>query len=396
MTAPVVIVGGGLAAATAAVTLREEGYDGGLVLYGAEPHLPYERPALSKGYLAGTATAESLLVRPAEWYADHDVDVRTGCRIGRLDPAAHTVTSDAGELRYSRLLLATGATPRRLPMADDSGAPVAYLRTLEDSHRIRSAISPGARIALVGGGFLGLEVAATARSAGAEVTVIEAMSLPLVGVLGPEVAATFAALHRDHGVDLRVAARVSAIERSGDGALLRLGDGSTVAADLVVVGIGALPEVALAESAGLRVGDGVLVDDRLRTSAPHVLAAGDLARVDHPRLGPLRVEHWDTAITQGRVAGRALAGADAAWDGAPYFFTDQYDLGMEYAGHVGPAGYDRVALRGDVPGRAYRAYWLRDDVVVAAMQVNDWSASEGLRATVGMPAGEVVGRPEPA
>jgi 3-phenylpropionate/trans-cinnamate dioxygenase ferredoxin reductase subunit len=385
---PLVIVGGGLAAATAAAAARDAGYAGELVLCCAEQHLPYERPPLSKGYLAGDVDATTLLARPPEWYAEQDIEVRTGCRVEAIDPAAHTVTAGGRSQRYARLLLATGSVPRHLPAADESGAPVAYLRTLEDSHLIRSALGPGARIAVVGGGFLGLEVAATARTAGADVTVIEALELPLLGVLGAEVAATFADLHREHGVDLRLGARVAGFESAGAGGRVHLADGGSVDADLVLVAVGAAPEVSLARSAGLAVEDGVVVDDRLRSSDPDVLAAGDVARARHPVLGRhVRVEHWDNAIQQGRVAGRNLAGGDESWTALPYFFTDQYDLGMEYVGHAGPGGYDRVELRGDVPGRVFTATWVSAGSVVAAMHVNDWSAADGLRRLVGTPAG---------
>lgn len=384
VTAPIVIVGGGLAAATAAATLRDSAYDGELVVYAAEPHLPYERPGLSKSYLAGEKDADSLLVHPASWYAENDVEVRTGSRVESIDPGAHTVTVGGATQPYATLLLATGASPRHLRAADESGAPVAYLRTREDSDRLRSVLAPGHRIAILGGGFLGLEVAAAARTAGADVTVLEALDLPLLRVLGPEVGAVFADLHREHGVDLRLGAKVTGFDGDGRRARLTVDGSPDVDADLLVVGIGASPDVALAEAAGLAVDDGIVVDERMRTSHPDVLAAGDVARAHHPVLGrSLRVEHWDNAIRQGRVAGHTMAGVDDEARDLPYFFTDQYDLGMEYVGAVGPDGYDEVVLRGDVPGRVFRAYWVSGGTVVAAMHVNDWSASDSLRPAVG-------------
>ncbi|CAI9418848.1 NAD(P)/FAD-dependent oxidoreductase [Nocardioides sp. T2.26MG-1] len=383
MSAPIVIVGGGLAAATAAAALRDSAYDGGVVVYAAEPHLPYERPALSKGYLAGEKDADSLLVHPPAWYAEHDVEVRTSCRVESVDPDAHTVTAGGATQPYDRLLLATGASPRHLRSADESGAPIAYLRTREDSDRIRSALAAGRRVAILGGGFLGLEVAAAARTAGAEVTVLESLEQPLLRVLGPEVGAVFADLHREHGVDLRLGAHVGAIEADGPRARMEVAGGDVVA-DLLVVGIGAAPDVALAEAAGLAVDDGIVVDERMRASHPDVFAAGDVARARHPVLGrSLRVEHWDNAIRQGRVAGHTMAGVDDELRDLPYFFTDQYDLGMEYVGAVGPDGYDEVVLRGDVAGRVFRAFWVASGTVVAAMHVNDWSASDSLRTAVG-------------
>ncbi|HEY0948922.1 NAD(P)/FAD-dependent oxidoreductase [Nocardioides sp.] len=390
MSTPIVIVGGGLAAATAAATLRESAYDGELVLYAAEPHLPYERPGLSKGYLTGEKDADSLLVHPPAWYAEHDVEVRTGTRVEAIDPGARTVTAGAERQAYSRLLLATGATPRHLPAADESGAPVAYLRTREDSERLRSALAPGRRIAILGGGFLGLEVAAAARTAGADVTVLEALDQPLLRALGPEIGAVFADLHREHGVDLRLGARVTGFDGDGRWARLTLDGSPDVDADLLVVGIGASPDVALAEAAGLAVDDGIVVDERMRTAHPDVLAAGDVARAYHPALGrSVRVEHWDNAIRQGRVAGHTMADVEDAASDLPYFFTDQYDLGMEYVGSIGPDGYDDVVLHGDVPGRVFRAFWVAGGTVVAAMHVNDWDASDSLRSAVGRSPAEL-------
>ena len=384
MSGRIVIVGGGLAAGTAAAALRDAGYDGDVVLHAAEPHLPYERPPLSKGYLAGEKDADSLLVHPASWYAENDVDVRTGSRVERIDADAHTVTAGGATESFDRLLIATGASPRRLAAADESGAPVAYLRTREDSDRLRSALAPGHRIAILGGGFLGLEVAAAARSAGADVTVLEALDLPLLRVLGPEIGAVFADLHREHGVDLRLGAKVTGFDGDGRRARLTVEGSPDVDADLLVVGIGASPDVALAEAAGLAVDDGILVDERMRTSHPDVFAAGDVARARHPALGrSIRVEHWDNAIRQGRVAGSTMAGAEATVTDLPYFFTDQYDLGMEYVGDIGPDGYDEVVIRGDVAKRVFTAFWVAGGKVVAAMQANDWDASDTLRPAVG-------------
>ncbi|MDI6910331.1 FAD-dependent oxidoreductase [Nocardioides sp.] len=391
MSGRIVIVGGGLAAGTAAAGLRDAGYDGDVVLHAAEPHLPYERPPLSKGYLAGDAEADSMLVHPASWYAENDVEVRPGSRVERIDADAHTVTAGGATESFDRLLIATGASPRHLAAADESGAPVAYLRTREDSDRLRSVLAPGHRIAILGGGFLGLEVAAAARNAGADVIVLEALDLPLLRVLGPEMGAMFADLHREHGVDLRLGAKVTGFDGDGRRARLTVDGSADVEADLLVVGIGASPDVALAEAAGLAVDDGILVDERMRTSHPDVYAAGDVARAHHPVLGrSIRVEHWDNAIRQGRVAGQAMAGVeDAAATDLPYFFTDQYDLGMEYVGDVGPDGYDEVVVRGDLTKRVFKAYWVSGGKVVAAMQANDWDASDSLRPAIGKSLAEL-------
>jgi NADPH-dependent 2,4-dienoyl-CoA reductase/sulfur reductase-like enzyme len=377
----IVIVGGGLAAATAATELREQGFDGEISLFAAEDRLPYERPPLSKSVLMGQKEPDSAFCHDRSWYDEHDVDLHTGERVTAIDTAARTVTTDRGDTTsYDALLLAAGAQPRHLPEADAAGA--LYLRTMDESAALKARLAPGTRVVVIGAGWIGLEVTSAARTAGADVTVVEMADLPLQRVLGDEVATVFADLHREHGVDLRLATKVTGIERDGDRVVVHT-DGGDVEGDVLVVGIGAIPDTALAEAAGLDVDNGVLVDAGLRTSDEHVWAVGDLARHDHPTLGRLRVEHWDNAIEQAKVAARNMAGGDEPYDRQPYFFTDQYDLGMEYVGHGAPG--DEVATRGDVAGRVFKAYWLRDGVVAAAMQVNDWDASDEIRAAVGKP-----------
>jgi 3-phenylpropionate/trans-cinnamate dioxygenase ferredoxin reductase subunit len=384
MTDPIIVIGGGLAAGTAVGKLRLSGYDGPLVLFTDEPRAPYERPPLSKAYLMGKDPAEKAFVHAPEWYAEHDVDLRTASHVESIDLAQQTVRVGQDDLAYDKLLIATGARPRHLEMADASGVPTTYLRTLDDSTRLREELQEGRRIAIIGGGWIGLEVASAALEAGCEVVVLEALEQPLVRVLGPEVAAVFADMHRDHGVDLRTEVSVEAISAAGDGAELTLGDGSSVTCDHLVVGVGVTPAVELAEAAGLVLDNGIRTDAHLRTSDPHVFAAGDVANADHPALGhPIRVEHWDTAIQHGKVAAANLLGGDAVADALPYFFTDQYDFGMEYVGNPGPEGYDDVVLRGDVPGRVFTAWWLRGDLVVAGMHANDWDAIEQVRRLVG-------------
>jgi 3-phenylpropionate/trans-cinnamate dioxygenase ferredoxin reductase subunit len=260
---------------------------------------------------------------------------------------------------------------------------MAYLRTIEDSERIKAQLSPGRRVAIIGGGWIGLEVAAAARTAGCDVVVVEALDRPLVRVLGPEVADVFMALHQSHGVQFRTNAKVSSVEAAAGLTVVRLSDGSSVPAHLLVVGVGVTPNSAVAEAAGLTTGNGIVVDEHLRSSHPDVFAAGDVANAYHPRLGRhLRVEHWDNAIQQGRTAARNMLGFGEAYERLPYFFTDQYDLGMEYIGNVGPDGYDEVVLRGDVPGRAFTAFWLKDGSVVAGMHANDWDAIDPVRRIV--------------
>ncbi len=379
-----VIVGSGLAAAKAVEELRTEGFTGGIVVYGDERHLPYERPPLSKGFLLGNDPLDVAFVHDTEWYEQADIDLRLGSPVTAIDLAAHEAVTAVGRQRYDKLLLATGATPRRLAMADESGAPTAYLRTIEDSQRLKDTFREGLRVAIIGAGWIGLEVAAAARNAGCEVTVLESLDLPLLRVLGPEVAGTFADLHRDHGVDLRTSVQVTGVGAEAGRAVVGLADGDVVEADLLVVGVGVAPNDALARAAGLATDNGVLVDARLRSSDPDVYAAGDVANHDHPVLGRrIRVEHWDTAIEQGKAAARNMLGLDAPYDRLPYFFSDQYDLGMEYVGSVGPDGYDDVLVSPGQEAGAFTAYWLRDGIVLAAMQVNSWDESDGLWDAVG-------------
>ncbi|MEP6817518.1 MAG: FAD-dependent oxidoreductase [Marmoricola sp.] len=384
MSSPIVVVGGGLSAAKAVEQLRESGFDGSIVLYGDELHLPYERPPLSKGYLLGNDPLDQATVNDRQWYDEHNVELRLGTVVTGIDLADKVVHSAGGDQTYDQLLLATGAAPRTLAMADDSGAPVTYLRTIEDSDRLKRGFAEGNRVTIVGGGWIGLEVAAAARAAGCEVTVLESLDLPLLRVLGPEVAERFAALHRAHGVDLRTQVELASVEKNGAGVVVRLADGGVVEADLLVVGVGVVPNTRPAEEAGLDVDNGVLVDEQLRSSDPAVFAAGDLANAQHPLLGRrLRVEHWDNAIGQGQTAARNMLGEGVAYDRLPYFFTDQYDLGMEYVGSIGAHGYDQVVLRGFPAEEAFSAFWLREGRVLAGMHANDWDAIDPIRQIVG-------------
>lgn len=378
-----VVVGGGLAGAKAVEQLRERGFEGRVVLLAGEPHLPYERPPLSKDYLKSGEGLDDAFVHDEGWYAEHDVDVRTGTRVASLDRDAHEVVLEGGErLHYDRLLLATGSSPRRLglPGADLDG--VLTLRTIEDSDRLRAELREGRRVVLVGGGWIGLEVASAAREAGAQVTVLEALDLPLVRVLGTRVARVFADLHRDHGVDLRTGVGIE--ELVGDGGRVsgvRLGDGTVVDADVVVVGIGAAPNVELAADAGLDVDNGVLADAVGRTSDPDVFVVGDVANVEHPFLGRrVRVEHWANALNQPKVVVAAMLDQDGPEPELPFFFSDQYDLGLEYRGLGGPD--DDVVVRGDLPGREFLAFWLHDGAVTAGMNVNVWDVGDAVEALV--------------
>jgi len=385
MSTAYVIVGASLAGAKAAETLREEGFGGPVVLIGEETERPYERPPLSKDYLLSKAERETIYVHPAEWYAEHDVELRLGTTVIGVDPAAHEVTlADGSRIGYAKLLLATGSAPRHLPVPGADSDGVHYLRRVDDSDRIREAFAAASRVAVIGAGWIGLETTAAARLAGVEVTVLETAELPLLRVLGREAAEVFAGLHREHGVDLRFGVQVAEITESGgraDG--VRLADGSHIPAEAVIVGVGITPNSQLAEAAGLEVGNGVVTDARLRSSDPDIYAAGDVANAYHPLLGRhIRVEHWANALNQPQAAARAMLGQDTAYDLVPYFYTDQYDLGMEYAGYVEPGRYDQVVFRGDVQRREFVAFWLGGGRVLAGMNVNVWDVNEAIQAIV--------------
>jgi 3-phenylpropionate/trans-cinnamate dioxygenase ferredoxin reductase subunit len=377
-----VVVGGGLAGAKTAEALRERGFEGRIILFAGEPHLPYERPPLSKDYLKTGDKLEDVFVHDEDWYAAHDVEVRTASTVAGIDRDAKEVVTDSGErTAYNRLVVATGSSPRRLsiPGADLEG--VFTLRTIEDSQAIRAALAPGRRIVFVGGGWIGLEVASAAREAGAEVTVLESLDLPLVRVLGPQVAQVFADLHREHGVDLRTGVSVEALEGETTVTGVRLGDGSVVPADAVVVGIGAAPNVELAEAAGLAVDNGITADAVGRTSDPDIFAVGDVANVEHPFLGQrIRVEHWANALNQPQLVAAAVLDQDGPDAELPYFFTDQYDLGMEYHGLGSPD--DEVVVRGDLASREFVAFWVRDGRVKAGMNVNVWDVGDAIKALI--------------
>ena len=377
-----VIVGAALAGARAAEALRTEGFEGQILLIGHEPHYPYERPPLSKGYLLGTEDRDSFVVHEQAWYAEHRVDLRLSTGVTAIDRDLRQLTLSTGEtVGYDKLLLTTGATPRLLTVPGATANGVLYLRSVDDSDRLRETLSSASSVVIVGSGWIGLEVAAAARTAGVATTVVSQEELPLLAVLGPEVAPVFAELHREHGVDLRLGVEVERVLVSADGVTgVRLADGTELAADAVIVGIGVNPAAEIARNAGLEVDGGVLTDAALRTSDPDIYAAGDVARAYHPLIGHrVRVEHWANARHQPVAAARAMLGQDVAYDRLPYFFSDQYDLGMEYTGYVTPDGYDRVIFRGDVAKREFVAFWLSRGLVQAGMNVNIWDVTDDIR-----------------
>ena len=387
-TTTFVIVGGGLAGAKAVEALRDSDFDGQIILFAEEEHLPYERPPLSKEYLAGKKTLSDFTVQNSDWYRDHDIDLRLAARVSALDPAAHTVgLPDGTTVHYDKLLLATGSGSKRPPIPGSDATGVHYLRTYDDAEALNSVLAEGSSLAVVGAGWIGLEVAASARQRGVNVTVVETAKQPLMAALGETVGEVFATLHREHGVDLRLQAQVEEITKAdgaeGKATGLKMRDGSMAAADAVLVAVGAKPNIELAEQAGLSMGDGgVLVDASLRTSNPDIYAVGDIAAAEHPLFGTrIRTEHWANALKQPAVAVAGMLGKPGEYAELPYFFTDQYDLGMEYVGYA--PSLDRVVFRGDVAGREFVAFWLdAGNRVLAGMNVNIWDVLDDVKALI--------------
>ena len=382
MTSTMAIVGGGLAGAKAAETLRAEGFDGRLVLIGEEPWRPYERPPLSKGYLRGEDPLGTVFVHDSAHAARNDIDLLTHTRVDHLDVGMRQLILAGGTtLHFDSLLLATGSSPRMLPIEGNGLSGVRVLRTLDDARRLRQALTSAGRIAVVGAGWIGCEVAASARQLGKEVVLIDPMPTPLFRVLGEQVGAVFAALHQDHGVALRLGTGVARFEGKDQVEAVVLADGTRVGTDLVVVGVGVTPRVELARAAGLAVADGVLTDETLQTSAPGVFAAGDIAEAAHPTLRRrVRVEHWANALNQGQHAARNMLGAAEPYDRQPYFYSDQFDLSMEYVGHA--TSWDDVVFRGSIPDRKFVAFYCEQQRVVAAITVNVFDVIEPIKALI--------------
>ena len=382
-----VIVGGGLAGAKAAETLRAEGFDGDVVLLGSEPERPYERPPLAKGYLLGKNTRDSVFVHPADWYAAHSVDLRTGVTVAMIDPAAHLVTFDGGTIGYDKLLLATGAHARRVDIPGTGLGNVFYLRTLPESDALRAAFTPDARVVIVGAGWIGMEAAAAARAAGSSVTIVEPLPGALHRVLGPELGGKFADLHRAHGVTFRFGESAAEFLAEGPGSA-KVGKvvtttGAELPANVVVVGIGVVPNDGLARSAGLDVDNGVVTDSALRTSDPDIFAAGDVANSYLPLLGRhLRVDHWSNALNGGKAAAKSMLGQEVEYNRVPYFYSDQYDLGMECSGLPFPDSYDQVVYRGDTDSLEFIAFWLNQGRLIAGMNVNVWDVTDDIQSLI--------------
>jgi 3-phenylpropionate/trans-cinnamate dioxygenase ferredoxin reductase component len=382
-----VIVGASLAGAKAAETLRAEGFGGSVIMLSDEMERPYERPPLSKGYLLGKDERSSIFVHEEGWYAEHDVDLQLGVWATAIDRDAQRVTlADGGTVGYDKLLLTTGASPRRLSVPGSDLAGVLYLRRVADSEQLAAALEGGGRVVVVGAGWIGLEVTAAAREAGCSVTVVEPEPVALHRSVGPELGGVFTGLHVEHGVQFRFGDSVTELRASGGGTSVDsviTSTGAELPADVVVVGIGAVPNTGLASEAGLEVRNGVVVDAGLRSSDPSVYAAGDVANAFHPLYGRhVRVEHWANALNQGPAAARSMLGQDVSYDQVPYFFTDQYDLGMETAGLPEPGSYDQLIYRGEVDRREFIAFWLSGGVVTAGMNVNVWDVSDDIQALI--------------
>lgn len=366
----IVIVGASLAGVSAAATLREEGFDGRVVLVGAEPRLPYDRPPLSKGYLKGETAIEKLDLRPSSFWDEEEIELRLGSTVASIDPAARELELVGGERRpYDGLLLATGGRNRtlRVPGAELDG--IHDLRTLTDADRLREAAAKGGRAVVVGMGFIGSEIAASLRQLGLEVTAIEPFSAPLERVLGPEVGRAIAALHVEHGVTCRFGEGVSAFEGAGRLERVLTASGGSVECELAVVGVGIEPATELAETAGLTVDNGIVVDERCRTSAEGVWAAGDVASHFHPLLGRhVRVEHWQNAVEQGAAAARDMIGVGAPYAEVHWFWSDQYDENLQYAGHH--TTWDELVVRGSIDERRFVAFYVEAGIVRAAVALN--------------------------
>jgi 3-phenylpropionate/trans-cinnamate dioxygenase ferredoxin reductase subunit len=384
MVAPhsLVIIGGSLAGAGAAATLRAEGFDGRLVVVADEPVLPYERPLLSKEYLRSEAGLDKVFIHDADFYDDHQIELRLSTTAVGVDASDRTIELDSGErLDYDGLLLATGASPRRLDLPGGDLQGVHYLRTVGDADRLSAAIRASHRVVVIGAGWIGCEVAASARQMGAEVAIVETSELPLLQVLGPEVAAFYRDVHAEHGVRMHLGAATDSIRGAARVEEVRLRDGRTLGADVVVVGVGVAPRLELAEQAGLALENGIVTDQYLSASAPGVFAAGDVAAAWHPILDRrIRLEHWSSALNQGPAAGRNMLGMAIPYTKIPYFYSDQYEISMEYSGFSND--WDQVLFRGDPSSREFMVFWVKNGVVDAGMNVNTWGVADTIATLV--------------
>lgn len=377
-----VIVGASLAGAKAAEELRKRGFEGRVELIGTEAERPYERPPLTKDYLRGESDRESAFVHETDFYAQHEISLLTGTTVAAIDPDMGSVSLQDGRvLGYDRLLLATGAEPRRIAVPGAELDGIHYLRTLADCEALRDRVDRSSHVAVVGAGWIGSEFAASARQGGHEVTLIDPTSLPNERIFGPEIGAFYRDLHSRHGVELALGEGVESFEGDDSLSRLRTSSGRVVECDVAVVGIGVIPRAELAGNAGLKIDNGIVVDEALQSSAAGIYAAGDVASAWHPFYGErIRVEHWSNAINQGAAAARSMLGESVSYDHIPYFFSDQYDVGMEYSGYA--PQWDEVVFRGEREDGEFIAFWLREGIVVAGMNVNVWDVQEQIRGLI--------------
>jgi 3-phenylpropionate/trans-cinnamate dioxygenase ferredoxin reductase subunit len=381
-----VIVGGGLAGATAAETLRSEGFDGTIQIIGKEAHLPYLRPPLSKEYFTGKAERDTIFVHPAEWYSERDIDVDAGSLVVGLNADEHRVTlEDDRVVPYDRLLLATGSSARRSAARGADAAGIHYLRTVDDSEALRAALAKGGqKVVIVGAGWIGLEVASAARGYGNDVTIMGMEKIPLQGPLGEEIGTVFQEVHEANGVKFLLPRSIREFEvQMGHVTGVFTDAGELLPATVVVVGMGAIPNTQVAEKAGLTVDNGLVVDEHLAASSRDIFGAGDIANAYHPVIRRrMRNEHWANAIGTGKVAALSMLGAKAVFDEIPYFYTDQFDLGMEYSGYPPLTVGASVVIRGDKAAREFLAFWVADGIVVAGMNLNVWDVNETVQKLI--------------
>ncbi len=370
MTETFVIVGAGLAGGGAAATLREEGFDGRLVLIGAEPQPPYERPPLSKEYLRGESPFEQVLFQPLDFYAENDIETRFGARVTRVDAAEKVVDLDHGErVAYDALLAATGGQNRHIPIPGIDLEGIYGLRTVADSDRIRAEISPGRKAVVVGMGFIGLEVAAALRQSGVEVAIVDRNTVPLRRVLGEEIGRVVGEIHRDYGTELIFEDEVAVFEGAERVERVTTQRGRRIECDFVVVGLGIEPAAELLAGTGVGIDNGVLVDEYLRTGVEEIYAAGDVANHYHPVFKRhIRVEHWQNALKQGPAAARNMLGGNEPYDEIPWFWSDQYEHNLQYAGFH--SEWDELVVRGNTEERNFVAFYRRDGRVLAAVAIN--------------------------
>jgi 3-phenylpropionate/trans-cinnamate dioxygenase ferredoxin reductase subunit len=378
----IAIVGASLTGAKAAQELRDQGFDGRVVLIGDEHELPYERPPLTKDYLRDEQPREKTRVHEEGFYAQHDIELLTGVTVTAIKPSEQRIVTDGDkEFGYDRLLIATGAEPRKIEIAGADLDGVHYLRTLADCDALRQRLAAGGKVIVIGAGWIGAEFAASARQRGLEVTIIEPATVPLERVLGNELGTFYRDVHETHGVEMRMQTGVQAFEGSRSVTAVRTNDGQSIACDFVVVGVGVTPRAQLATAAGAKIENGIVVNQQLRTSLPDIFAAGDVANAWHPFFKRnIRVEHWANALNQGPAAAQAMLGQDVAYDRIPYFFSDQYEIGMEYSGYA--TEWDEVIYRGAISGGEFIAFWLKDQRVIAGMNVNVWDVNEDVQRLI--------------